>query len=120
MVKILSVDDSASMRELIAYTISQTEFEVVSAVDGCDGLEKARQQQFDLVLSDINMPIMDGIAFLKSLRELPEYRFTPVLMLTTETDQETKKAARESGATGWIAKPFDPEKLLSTIQRVLE
>lgn len=119
MAKILAVDDSASLRQMVTCALQQAGHEVVEAGDGVEALDRARSTQADLVLSDVNMPEMDGLSLVRKLRELPEYRYTPVLMLTTESTPEKKQEGREAGATGWLVKPFDPEKLLSTVRRVL-
>lgn len=120
MSKILAADDSASMRQMVSFTLKGAGYEVVEAVDGVDALSKAKTQAFDLVLSDVNMPNMDGIELVKNLRTLPNYKFTPVLMLTTESGSDKKTAGKQAGATGWIVKPFNPDQLLSTIKRVLD
>jgi len=116
---ILAVDDSASMRKMVHFTLSGAGYDVVQAVDGVDALEYARGHAVDIVLTDVNMPRMDGIALVKELRALPTYRFTPMLVLTTESSQEKKLEGKQAGATGWIVKPFNPEQLLATIARVL-
>lgn len=119
MASILVVDDSASLRNMVTFTLKQEGFDIVEAGDGQDALTKARSGRFDLVLSDVNMPVMDGITFCSELRKLPAFRFTPVLMLTTESSPEMKQRGKTAGATGWLVKPFNPEKLLSTIKRVI-
>lgn len=116
--KVLSVDDSASIRALVEDTLVDAGFEVETAVDGEDGLEKAQSGKYDVVLIDVNMPKMNGIELVGKLRGLSDYKFTPMLMLTTEVDAEKKKQAKEAGATGWLVKPFDPPKLISTLQKV--
>lgn len=119
MAKILAVDDSASMRQMVGFTLKGAGHEVVEAVDGMDALNKAKGQKFDLVISDVNMPNMDGIALIKELRGLPEFKFTPMLMLTTESGGDKKQQGKAAGATGWIVKPFNPDQLLATINKVL-
>jgi len=119
MTKILAVDDSASMRQMVTYTLTEAGFEVAEAEDGQAGLELARAQQFALVLADVNMPRMDGITMVGELRNLDQYRFTPLLILTTESGQDKKQAGKAAGATGWLTKPFDPEQLINTVNRVL-
>ena len=116
---ILAVDDSASMRTMVHFTLSGAGSAVVQAVDGVEALEYARGHAVDIVLTDVNMPRMDGISLVKELRALPTYRFTPMLVLTTESSQEKKLEGKQAGATGWIVKPFNPEQLLATIARVL-
>ncbi len=120
MSKILAADDSASMRQMVTFTLKGAGFDVVEAVDGVDALQKAKAESFDLVLSDVNMPNMNGIELVKNIRALPNYKFTPILMLTTESGTDRKMAGKEAGATGWIVKPFNPEQLLNTIKRVLD
>lgn len=119
MTKILAVDDSASMRQMVSFTLQGAGYEVVEACDGQDALSKAKQNQVDLVLSDVNMPVMDGIALIRQLRTLPNYKFTPILMLTTESATDKKTEGKAAGATGWIVKPFNPDQLLNTIKKVL-
>jgi len=119
MATILAVDDSASMRQMVSLTLREAGFDVIEAADGVEALGKARVRRFDLVLSDINMPNMDGISLIRELRALPEFRFTPILMLTTESTGDKKQEGRSAGATGWIVKPFNPEQLLATIRKVL-
>jgi two-component system chemotaxis response regulator CheY len=120
MAKIIAVDDSASMRQMVAFTLKGAGHDVFEAVDGVDALRVARGQTgVDLVISDINMPNMDGIALIKELRALPEYKFTPILMLTTESGVDKKTEGKTAGATGWIVKPFNPDQLLATIAKVI-
>lgn len=119
MATILAVDDSASLRQMVAFTLQHDGHEVVEAADGEEGLSAARREKFDLVITDVNMPRMDGIALIRELRALPGYRTTPLLMLTTETGDEKKQQGRAAGATGWLLKPFNPERLLNVVQRVL-
>ncbi len=119
MTTILAVDDSASMRQMVTFTLKGAGFDVVEATDGVEALGLAKQKSVDLVLSDVNMPNMDGISLIRELRTLPNYKFTPMLMLTTESGPDKKNQGKEAGATGWIVKPFNPDQLLSTIKRVL-
>lgn len=116
---ILAVDDSASMRQMVNFTLKGAGYSVVQAVDGVEALEYARNNAVDLVLTDVNMPRMDGITLVRELRTLPTYKYTPMLVLTTESTQEKKMQGKQAGATGWIVKPFNPEQLLATIARVL-
>lgn len=116
---ILAVDDSASMRQMVRYTLEGAGYTVVQATDGVEALERAKEGSVDLVLTDVNMPRMDGISLVRELRALASYKFVPMLVLTTESGQETKLRGKEAGATGWIVKPFSPEQLLATIARVL-
>ena len=118
MLTILAVDDSASMRAMVSFTLKDAGYEIISAVDGDDALEKAKSNDPDLVLTDVNMPNMDGITLIKELRKLPKYKYTPMLMLTTESSTEKKMEGKMAGATGWLVKPFNPEQLIATIRRV--
>ena len=115
MASILAVDDSASMREMVSFTLKSAGFEVTEAVDGCDALNKAGSGAFNLVLADVNMPNMDGITLIRELRQNPSYKFTPMLMLTTEAGTDKKSEGKAAGATGWIVKPLNPEQLVATI-----
>lgn len=117
--QILTADDSATMRELLSSTLKAAGYEVVLARDGAEALEHARRSSTDLVITDLHMPKLDGIALVRELRQLESYRLVPMLILTTETQPMTKQQAKAAGATGWIVKPFDPERLVSTIKRVL-
>lgn len=119
MATILAVDDSASMRQMVSFTLKGAGYNVVEAVDGADALTKAKAQAFDCVVTDVNMPNKDGITLIKELRALPNYKFTPMLMLTTESGMDKKQAGKDAGATGWIVKPFNPDQLLKTIKKVL-
>ena len=119
MASILAVDDSASMRQMVAFTLKGAGYDVIEASDGAEALGIAKQRSFDLVLSDVNMPNMNGIELVTELRTLSNYKITPVLMLTTESAGDMKMKGKQAGATGWIVKPFNPEQLLSTIKRVL-
>ncbi len=107
------VDDSASMRQMVSYTLKSAGFDVIQTCDGIEALQWAEENVCDLVLSDVNMPNLDGIGLVKQLRELPEYRFIPILMLTTEASYEKKMEGKNAGATGWIVKPFEPQQLIS-------
>ena len=118
MTKILAVDDSNSLRQMVVFTLKQAGYEVDEAKDGNEGLSKAKTSKADLVLTDVNMPGMDGITLVKELRKLPAYRFTPILVLTTEAGPDKKQEGKAAGATGWIVKPFSPEQLLATVKRV--
>ena len=113
------VDDSNSIRDMVSFTLKSAGFQTVEAKDGCEGLSKAQTGNFDLVISDVNMPNMDGITLCGELRKLPNFKFTPILMLTTESSADMKMRGKSAGATGWLVKPFNPEKLLATIKRVV-
>ena len=116
---ILSVDDSGSSRQMGSFTLKSAGYTVIEAVDGQDGLDKAKQKTVDLVLTDQNMPRMDGLTLIKSLRAMPAYRSVPILMLTTESGDAMKSQGKAAGATGWIVKPFDPQKLLEVVKKVI-
>lgn len=119
MKRILAVDDSASMRQMVVFTLKKAGYEVVDAKDGVEALEIAKKQSFDAIISDVNMPNMDGITLIRHLRAEPAYKFTPMLMLTTESGTDKKHEGRAAGATGWIVKPFNPDQLLAVIQKVI-
>jgi two-component system chemotaxis response regulator CheY len=119
MAKILAVDDSASMRQMVSFTLKGAGHDVIEASDGVEALKLAQGQSVDLVLSDVNMPNMDGLTLCKNLRQLATYKFTPILMLTTESAGDKKMEGKSAGATGWIVKPFNPDQLLTTIKKVL-
>lgn len=116
---ILSVDDSITIREMVKFSLEAGGYEVVEAKDGVDGLNKAKSKNFDLILTDQNMPGMDGITLIKSLRATPQYKTTPILMLTTEASDAMKAQGKAAGATGWLVKPFDPAKLLELVKKVI-
>jgi len=120
MRRILSVDDSTSIRQMVSFTLGKAGYEVVEAVDGKDGLDKAGAGKFDLIITDLNMPSMDGIQMMTAVRKLPGYAFTPILMLTTESQAEKKAAGRQAGATGWIVKPFNADQLITVIQKLVK
>ena len=117
--RILVVDDSASMRQMVAFALSSAGFSVDEAEDGQVALGRAQGQKFNAVVTDVNMPNMDGISLIRALRGLPDYKFTPMLMLTTESAADKKAEGKAAGATGWLVKPFDPEQLLATVRKVL-
>jgi two-component system chemotaxis response regulator CheY len=119
MQSILAVDDSASMRQMVAFTLKGAGYNVIEAADGAEAFEKAKGARVDLVLTDQNMPKMDGITLVKNLRGLPSYTGTPILILTTESSDEMKAKGKAAGATGWLVKPFDPNKLLDVIKKVI-
>lgn len=119
MHSILAVDDSASMRQMVSFTLKNAGFHVVEAVDGVDAWDKASKGDFHLVLTDQNMPRMDGLTLIKSLRALPQYKAAPILVLTTEASDGMKQQGKAAGATGWLVKPFDPPKLLEVVKKVL-
>jgi two-component system, chemotaxis family, chemotaxis protein CheY len=116
---ILAVDDSGSLRQMVAFSLKAAGYDVVQAVDGQDGLDKAKEKTVDLVLTDQNMPIMDGLTLIKNLRELGSYQKVPILMLTTESSDEMKAKGKAAGANGWLVKPFDPKRLIEVVQKVI-
>ncbi len=120
MQSILAVDDSPSMRKMVAFTLAGAGFKVVEAVDGQDALEKAEVEAIDLVLTDQNMPRLDGIGLTRKLREDPKFKATPILILTTESSDQMKQAGRAAGATGWLVKPFDPARLIEIVRKVIK
>ncbi len=116
---ILAVDDSTSIRQMVAFTLKSAGYAVIEAADGQEGLDKAKVNTIDLILTDQNMPKMDGLALIKSLRGLPQFASTPILMLTTESSDAMKTQGKAAGATGWLVKPFDPHKLLEVVKKVI-
>ena len=120
MITILTVDDSRSLREILGNILKSAGYAVVEAEDGIAGLELAQKQVFDLVLTDQNMPGMDGLMLIENLRTLPDYESTPILMLTSVTDNDMKQRGRAAGATGWMIKPIDPERLLLVLDGVIK
>jgi two-component system chemotaxis response regulator CheY len=119
--KILIVDDSAAIRQSISFILKQEGYETVEATDGLEGLAAlGAADAFDLVITDVNMPNLDGIGFIRKARELPKYKFTPILVLTTESQGSKMNEGKEAGATGWIVKPFNADKLLGIVRKVAE
>ncbi len=116
---ILTVDDSASVRQMVGFTLKEAGYDVVEAVDGKDALGKTKQLTISMVITDLNMPNMDGIELIKNLRSCASYKFTPIVMLTTESQDGKKQEGKLAGATGWIIKPFKPEQLLAVVKKVL-
>ncbi|MFZ0633638.1 MAG: response regulator [Acidobacteriaceae bacterium] len=119
MKQVLTVDDSASVRQMVSFTLRNAGYGVTEASDGRDGSARAQGQRFDLIITDLNMPNMDGIEMIAAIRKLPGYGFTPILMLTTESQPEKKEAGRKAGATGWIVKPFQAEQLIAVVQKLV-
>jgi two-component system chemotaxis response regulator CheY len=117
--RVLAVDDSASMRQMVSFTLTSAGFDVCEAEDGEQALELARKEKFRLVLADVNMPNLDGLGLVRALRTMPDYKFTPLLMLTTESTPEKKQEGKAAGATGWLVKPFNPDQLIATVKRVI-
>jgi len=116
---ILALEDSASMRQMVSFTLKGAGYVVGEAADGVEALNIAKTRSVNLVITDVNMPNMDGISLIRELRALPTYKFTPLLMLTTESSADKKQQGKAAGATGWIVKPFNPEQLLNTVKKVL-
>ena len=119
MARILAVDDSAAMRQMVGITLSGAGHQVQQAADGVEALRIAERERFDLVITDVNMPKMNGITLVRELRARSSYRYTPLLMLTTEATFERKQQGKAAGATGWLVKPFNPDRLLATVTKVL-
>ncbi len=116
---VLIVDDSASIRQLVSFTVKEAGYEVVAAENGREALEKASESRFDLIITDLNMPEIDGISLIQRLRSMPDFRFVPILMLTTEAQEAKKREGRKAGASGWIVKPFTPETILSAVKKFI-
>ena len=116
---IMTVDDSSSVRQMVGLTLKGAGYQVVEAEDGKDALAKVGGATIDMVVTDLNMPNMDGITLIKELRKLPAFKFIPIIMLTTESQATRKQEGKSAGATGWIVKPFKPEQLLGVVKKVL-
>ncbi|MCX7307031.1 MAG: response regulator [Afipia sp.] len=117
--RILTIDDSKTIRDMLGMTLVDAGFEVIQAVDGREGVEVMDRETVDLVITDINMPRMNGYEVVRDLRSRPELKGLPILVLTTESDTDKKNLAREAGATGWMVKPFDPDRLVATVRKVI-
>ncbi|MFO7568422.1 MAG: response regulator [Smithellaceae bacterium] len=116
---IMTVDDSASVRQMVSFTLKQAGYTVVEACDGRDALGKLGGAGVHMVLTDLNMPVLDGIGLIKAVRTDPAHKFIPIVMLTTESQAEKKQEGKDAGATGWIVKPFKPEQLLAVVKKVI-
>jgi two-component system chemotaxis response regulator CheY len=116
---ILIVDDSASVRQVVGISLRQAGYEVIEGVDGKDALTKLKGQKVHLIISDVNMPNMDGISMVKAVKEMPAYKFTPIVMLTTESQEEKKRQGQAAGAKAWVVKPFKPDQLLAVVQKLV-
>jgi two-component system chemotaxis response regulator CheY len=116
---IMTADDSASVRQMVTFTLKQNGYEVIEAVDGQDALTKLATQKVDMLLTDLNMPKMDGIGLIKGVRASTLNKFIPIVMLTTESTDSKKSEGKSAGATGWIVKPFKPEQLIAVVKKVL-
>ena len=117
--RILVVDDSASMRQMVSFALTSAGFAVEEAEDGAVALGRAKGQRFNAVVTDVNMPNMDGVALISALRQDPKWRAVPILMLTTESSDEMKNKGRAAGANGWLVKPFDPQRLIEVVKKVI-
>lgn len=117
---VLIVDDSASMRQLVAFALQDAGYDVISAVDGKDALAKSNGSKVSMVVTDLNMPQMDGLELIRQLRTRPAYRFTPIVMLTTESQESKKQEGKKVGASGWIVKPFTPEQLIGVVKKFVK
>lgn len=116
---IMSVDDSASIRQMVSFTLQREGYTVIEAVDGSDALTKLKGTAVDMVITDLNMPNVDGIQLIQTMRADPAFKFTPIVMLTTESAADKKDVGKQAGATGWIVKPFKPEQLVAVVKRLL-
>ncbi|ANC92130.1 response regulator [Azospirillum humicireducens] len=116
--KVMTVDDSRTMRDMVSFTLRGAGYDVVEAADGQQAMSAIAATKVDLVITDLNMPVMDGLTLIRKLRAIPAHRTLPILMLTTEADESKKAEGRAAGATGWIVKPFNPDKLVSVVQKV--
>lgn len=119
MAAILTVDDSASIRQAIKVALSGEGYDVAEAADGSQGLAKADAGRFDMIITDLNMPVMDGLTMIRQLRAKPAHQGVPIIFLTTESDADIKAQAKAAGATGWLTKPFDPDQLIRIVKKVL-
>jgi two-component system, chemotaxis family, chemotaxis protein CheY len=116
---VLVVDDSISMRQMVSFTMKEAGFDVIEGSNGQDAIMRVQGKSVNLVITDLNMPVMDGLSMIRQLRGKPEFKFTPILMLTTESQQEKRQEGKAAGATGWIVKPFNPEQLLQVVAKVV-
>ena len=116
---IMTVDDSTSVRQMVSFTLKEAGYDVIEACDGKDALSKIPNKDLNLIVTDLNMPNMDGIELIKKIRREPKYKYTPIIMLTTESQTEKKMEGKAAGATGWIVKPFQPDQLISVIKKVI-
>jgi two-component system, chemotaxis family, chemotaxis protein CheY len=116
---VLVVDDSTSIRQMVSFTMKEAGFEVIEGSNGQEGMSRAQGKSVNLVITDLNMPVMDGMTMIRQLRAKPEFKYTPILMLTTESQQEKKMEGKAAGATGWIVKPFNPQQLLDVVSKVV-
>lgn len=119
MKTIMTVDDSSSLRQMVAYVLRGGGYDVIEATDGVDGLAKLRGQEVHLILTDINMPVMNGLEFTRQVRTMPQYKFVPIVLLTTESSADKKQEGKTAGATAWIVKPFNADQLLAVVKKVM-
>lgn len=116
---VLVVDDSTSMRQMVSFTLKEAGFDVIEGTNGQEALTQVQGKSVNLVITDLNMPVMDGMTLIRQLRAQPSFKFTPILMLTTESQDAKKQEGKAAGATGWIVKPFNPEQLLQVVAKVV-
>lgn len=116
---ILVVDDSASIRQVVGIALRSAGYDVIEGVDGKDALSKLNGQKIHLIISDVNMPNMDGITFVKEAKKIPEYKFTPIIMLTTESQESKKQEGQAAGAKAWVVKPFQPAQMLAAVSKLI-
>lgn len=116
---ILIVDDSASVRQVLGMLLKSAGYTVIEAEDGKDGLAKLTGQKIHLIVSDLNMPHMDGITFVRAVKQLPNYKFAPIIMLTTESQEASKREGQAAGAKAWVVKPFKPEQMLNAVEKLV-
>ena len=116
---IMVVDDSASLRQVVGIALKGAGYDVIEGCDGRDAVGKLKGQKIHLIISDVNMPNMDGISFVKAVKQMPTYKFTPIIMLTTESQEEKKREGQAAGAKAWLVKPFKPEVLLGAVQKLV-
>jgi two-component system, chemotaxis family, chemotaxis protein CheY len=119
-IKIMTVDDSASMRQMVSFTLREAGYEVIEAIDGKDALDKIERNPIHMLITDINMPNLDGIGLVRKVRAHAVYRFIPIILLTTESQELKKQEGKAAGATGWIIKPFKPDQLLNVVRKVIK
>lgn len=117
---IMIVEDSATMRQMVGFTLKRNGYEVIEAEDGNDALGKINGSTINMIITDLNMPNMDGLEFIRNVRQNPSCKYTPIIMLTTESQETKKSEGRAAGATGWIVKPFSPEQLMAVVQKVIK
>lgn len=117
--RIMTVDDSASMRQMVGFTLKQHGYDIIEAVNGTEALKKLEKESIDMLITDINMPELDGISLVRRVRDNPSYKFIPIIILTTEFQAEKKQEGKAAGATGWIVKPFRPDQLVAVVRKVM-